>query len=91
MRVIGLKYDGYIVEISKRETANLMNLFSNHCPEFKELKIGDEVNVKGLYEKYQNGENLRNDVKNLRSILNHLEIATNDIDAIISKKNDTEG
>ena len=82
MKIIGIKDDGYIIDVSKDEVANLMGLYGHYSNEFPRLKVGDDIDIKGLYTKYENGKYLRDDVNSLKSIIKHLEIATSDIEMI---------
>ncbi len=76
MKIIAENSDNFIVEISKREVANLVGHYSQYTK--KSGVVGDEIEIhkmyKQLYELSRLSRNLKEAREILRATANHLEL-----------------
>jgi hypothetical protein len=57
MKVIGKTGNGFILEASKNEVANLLDLYSSLHQSFK-VDVGKEIEISSIYNRYRSFENL---------------------------------
>lgn len=76
MKIIGESREGYIIEASKDEVANLIGYYSKYDDKFK-ISVGDKINISGMYQQLYNLKNnqprLKEIVKTLRNLADLLE------------------
>ena len=59
MKIIGETKEGYIIEASKDEVANIMGFYSNfQIPTDKKVKIGEEIEIEKIYARYRAFESI---------------------------------
>ena len=79
MKVIATTEDGFIIEASKNDIANLTGYYSTYDKDFKKLKIGDEIAIHDmfvqLYTLEKKKQDLSQTVKTLRNLADLLEPA----------------
>lgn len=73
MKIIGSKKDGFILEASEREVANLVGYYSEYemrrSGDPKELKVGDEVKVHEMYRRLYTLSSRRGEIKTAQKML----------------------
>lgn len=65
MKIIGKTEDGFILEASKDDVAALEGLYSHQ----KTFRVGDLIDVDGLFSRCKHIEMTSDDIKRLRSSL----------------------
>jgi len=77
VKIIGESRNGYILEVSKDEVANLIGYSSQYNTKYKPLSVGDEVLVskmfRQLYDLQNNQPELQKVVGTLRNLADLLE------------------
>ena len=77
MKIIGKTENGYIVEASKDDVANLVGYHGQYDTKYKPLSVGDEILVskmfRQLYELKNNQPELQKVVGTLRNLADLLE------------------
>lgn len=58
MKVIGETKEGYIVEVSSKEMANLHGFYSSYSTDAPKVKVGAEISIEEVYHKYTSLEHL---------------------------------
>ena len=49
MKIIGESKDDFIVNISKREVAQMLGYYSEYSDKFSQPKVGDEIKIHAMY------------------------------------------
>ncbi|AXF52444.1 MAG: hypothetical protein [Caudoviricetes sp.] len=96
MKIIGFSKNGYIIDASKDEIANLMGYFSrygvDHDPD-KNIRMplpGEDINVEGLYKKLRARELAEDNLYKIKTALEELRKAYGNVESIIEENNKGE-
>ena len=88
MKVIGETNDGYILQASKEEIANLQGLYSQYSEGFR-VNVEDEINITPFYRMAKNANSLRSKSDELRSAANYIDSAIRIIDFVTKATQET--
>lgn len=82
MKIIGKANNGFILEANTDEIANLMGMYSRYSAGYKDQKphVGDEINIKGLYNKYAALKSLRKRCQEIRFSAERIFEAIDDLE-----------
>lgn len=73
MKIIGSKKDGFILEASETEVANLVGYYSEYemarSKDVKELKVGDDIKVHEMYRRLYVLSRRRGEIKTAQKML----------------------
>ena len=79
MKIIAKRDDGFIIDISHNELSNFCGYYSLYSDRKPDFKIGNEINVSEIYNKYSQ---LVNNIQNLKTIKNECERILNSVSVI---------
>ncbi|WP_044893010.1 MULTISPECIES: hypothetical protein [Bacillales] len=77
MKIIGESKDGFIIEASRGEIANLLGFYSEYSSGYERPKVGDEIEVSKMFSKLyhleKNKHSIDSIVKTIRGLADVLE------------------
>lgn len=97
MKIMGFSKNGYIIDASNNEVANLLGYLNTF--EIGRLKehdvrmpsIGQEINIEGIYNKIKERERENEALLNIKSSIQKLQEAYDDIEILIDDNKENKG